>query len=72
MKGEVMITDIRAVNFWGWSDNSATKEWVIVRHEIQIKRNDGEWMPINVVDRDEEVVNTDFSEVVDHYQENRY
>lgn len=67
-----MITDIRAVNFWGWSDNSATKEWIIVRREIQIKHNDGEWMPINVVDRDEEVTDIDSPEVVDHYQENRY
>ena len=54
-----MITDIRAVNFWDWSDKSATREWVIVRHEIQIKREDGEWKPINVVDRDNEVINID-------------
>jgi hypothetical protein len=64
-----MITDIRAVNFWDWSDNSATKEWVIVRYEIQIKRNDGEWTPINVVDRDNQVINIDPPEVSDHYQE---
>jgi hypothetical protein len=54
-----MITDMRAVNFWGWSDNSCTKEWIIVRHEIQIKREGGVWMPINVVDRDNEIVNID-------------
>jgi hypothetical protein len=65
----MMITDIRAVNFWGWSDNSTTKEWVVVRHEIQIKRNDGEWTPINVFDRDNEVINIDPPEVSDHYQE---
>ena len=69
MREKVMITDIRAVNFWGWSDNSATKEWVIVRHEIQIKREAGEWTPINVVDRDNEVINIDPPEVSDHYQE---
>jgi hypothetical protein len=64
-----MITDIRAVNFWDWSDKSATREWVIVRYEIQIKRNDGEWTPINVVDRDNQVINIDPPEVSDHYQE---
>lgn len=51
-----MITDIRAVNFWDWSDKSATREWVIVRHEIQIKREDGVWKPINIFDRDNEVI----------------
>jgi hypothetical protein len=64
-----MITDIRAVNFWDWSEKSGTKEWVIVRYEIQIKRNDGEWTPINVVDRDNQVINIDPPEVSDHYQE---
>ena len=64
-----MITDIRAVNFWDWSDKSATREWVIVRHEIQIKREGGEWMPINVFDRDNEVINIDPPDVSDHYQE---
>lgn len=64
-----MITDIRAVNFWDWSDNSATKEWVIVRNEIQIKRGSGEWMPINVVDRDNKIINIDPPEFSLHNQE---
>jgi len=63
------IEDIRAVNFWDWSDNSCTKEWIVVRHEIQIKRIDGEWAPINVVDRDNQVINIDPPDVSDHYQE---
>jgi len=69
-----MITDIRAVNFWDWvdchcDDENPKKVWQAVRYEIQIKRNDGEWMSINVVDRDNEVINIDPPEVSDHYQE---
>ena len=64
-----MITDIRAVNFWDWSDKSATKEWVVVRHEIQIKRDGGEWMPINVFDRDNAVINIDPPDFEYHNQE---
>ena len=63
------ITDIRAVNFWDWSDKSATKEWVVVRHEIQIKRGDSEWVPMNVFDRDNEVINIDPPDFDYHNQE---
>lgn len=63
------IVDIRAVNFWDWSDKSATKEWVIVRREIQIKREGGEWMPINIFDRDNKVINIDAPDVSNYYQE---
>jgi hypothetical protein len=69
MREKVMITDIRAVNFWDWSDNSATKEWVIVRHEIQIRREGCDWVPINVFDRDNQEIDIDPPEVSDHYQE---
>jgi hypothetical protein len=69
-----MITDIRAVNFWDWVDctcdeGNPKKVWQAVRYEIQIKREDGEWMPINVVDRDNKVINIDPPDVSDHYQE---
>lgn len=52
------IADIRAVNHWGWMQNSwdgfsypkPEKYWTIIRHEIQIKDPSGKWTPIEVVD----------------------
>lgn len=52
------IEDIRAVNIWGWVDPKwdgfahpkPEKFWSIVRHEIQVRDEDGNWTCIPVVD----------------------
>ena len=69
-----VINDIRVVNFWDWVDCTCDEEnpkkvWQAVRYEIQIKREDGEWKPINVVDRDNEVINIEPPDFDYHNQE---
>ena len=55
------IIDIRAVNFYGWVNSAPAikaRTWEVVRHEIQYKRQGSpDWIPIPIVDRDEEVIN---------------
>jgi hypothetical protein len=42
-----MITDIKAVNIYGWVLHKETLYWEVVRHKIMFLR-DGEWVEIRV------------------------
>lgn len=50
------IIDIRSINFYGWIEyKDKPKEWGIVRHEIQYKRQgSAEWVSIPTINRDDE------------------
>ena len=42
-----MITDIKAVNIYGWVLHKETLHWEVVRHKIMFLR-DGEWTEVRL------------------------
>ena len=42
-----MITDIKAVNIYGWVEDSEKSYWAIIAYKIMFLR-DGEWTEVRV------------------------